>query len=508
MRGAGERDYCIGVVGLGAMGQGIAQVAVTGGMRTLLHDAKDGAAVAGRTQVVKRLDRLVEKQRLSADEAAAMKGNLVLADGIGDFAACDTVVEAVVEDLDVKHKVFADLEAAVDDRAILASNTSSIPIGAIARGCRNPGRVAGMHFFNPVPLMRLVEVIKGPGTAQEVCDRLSALGERMGRTPVQVKDAPGFLVNFGGRAFTTEGLRLQHEGVASPAQIDAILRDGCGFRMGPFELMDLTGIDVNFPVSMIVYEGYMHDPRIATAPQHKLLYEAGRYGRKSGRGHFEYDEAGKRTDADAADYAPRGAAVFRAVTVDGDAAVCRFADEIGLELLDRDDGTSPLIACPVGEDATSFAVRTGADPRRLVAVDLSARTETRVTLMTVPGSDRSALDGLAAAIAASGRSVTAINDSPGFVAQRMRAAIGNLGCYMAQIGLAAPQQIDLALKLGLNYPMGPLEMVADLGASTTLAVLQQLQSITGEDRYRPCPWLRRRATLGLDIHTPDGPADT
>lgn len=507
MRDVAERDYCVGVVGLGAMGQGIAQVSVTGGMRTLLYDAKDGAAEAGRTQVIKRLDRLVEKQRLSADAAEAMKQNLVLADRIADFAACDTVVEAVVEDLEVKHKVFADLEAVVDAQAILATNTSSIPIGAIARACGRPGRVAGMHFFNPVPLMRLVEVIKGPDTEQQVCDRLSELGERMGRTPVQVKDAPGFLVNFGGRAFTTEGLRMQHEGVATPAQIDAILRDCCGFRMGPFELMDLTGIDVNFPVSMIVYEGYMHDPRIATAPQHKLLYEAGRYGRKTGRGHFEYDAEGRRTDTDTADYVPNGSAADRVVGVEAGAALRRFAEDCGLQLLDRDDGESPLIAYPVGEDATSVAARTGADHRRLVAVDLSARTESRVALMTAPGADRSALDGVAAAVLASGRAVTAIGDSPGFVAQRMRAVIGNLGCYMAQIGLAAPPQIDLALKLGLNYPMGPFEMVADLGTATAHRVLVHLQAITGEDRYRPSLWLRRRALLGLDAATPGAPAD-
>lgn len=502
MRPVRDPGYCVGVVGLGAMGQGIAQVSVMGGMRTLLFDAKEGAAEAGRAQIVKRLERLVEKGRLAAEECAAMAGGLVVVEALAAFAECDAVVEAVIEKIEVKRAVFADLEGAVAEDAILATNTSSIPIGAIARGRAHPGRIAGMHFFNPVPLMKLVEVIEGPETEPAVCERLAELGRRMGRTPVQVKDAPGFLVNFGGRAFTTEGLRLQHEGVASPARIDAILRDCCGFRMGPFELMDLTGIDVNFPVSMIVYEGYMNDPRIATSPQHRLLYEAGRFGRKTGRGHFEYDGGGGRVDPEEVDERPEAAPAGRAILVEADERLAALAGALRLEVLERDDGRSPILAYPIGEDATTFAHRTGADHRRLVALDLSGSTEKRVTLMTAPGADPAVREAVAAAVVASGRAATAIHDSPGFVAQRMRAFIGNLGCYMAEIGLAEPAEIDLAVKLGLNYPLGPLEMVEDLGVATALRIMERLQAITGEDRYRPSLWLRRRGLLGLGAHEP------
>ncbi|SMF30335.1 3-hydroxyacyl-CoA dehydrogenase [Tistlia consotensis] len=502
MQGEVAPDHCVGIVGLGAMGQGIAQVSTMGGMRTLLFDAKEGAAEAGRQQIVKRLERLVEKGQLAVADCAAMAGRLEVVGAIAGLAPCDSVIEAVIENIEVKIKVFTELEAVVRDDALLATNTSSIPIGAIARHCRQPGRIAGMHFFNPVPLMKLVEIIKGPDTDQAVCDRLAALGRRMTRTPVQVKDAPGFLVNFGGRAFTTEALRMQHEGVASPSQIDAILRDCCGFRMGPFELMDLTGIDVNFPVSIIVYEGYMDDPRIATSPQHKLLYEAGRFGRKTRRGHYVYDEAGKRCDPDDADYAPAGAAATSVVLAEASPELSALAETLGLRVLAADDGKSPLLGYPVGEDATSFAVRCGCDARRLVALDLSAGTDKRLTLMTAPGADPAVGDAVAAAVVASGRRATVIHDSPGFVAQRMRAFIANLGCYMAQIGLAVPAEIDLALKLGLNYPLGPLEMAGDLGLATTLRIMEQLQAITGEDRYRPSLWLRRRALLGLAADTP------
>lgn len=495
-------DTVVGIVGAGAMGQGIAQVAAAGGMRTLIHDAAEGAARRAVERVGERIDRLAEKGRLAPEEAAAAKARLEAVDGIAALAPCRVVVEAVVEDLAVKQSVFRDLEAVVAPDAILATNTSSIPIGAIARALDRPGRVAGMHFFNPVPLMKLVEVIEGPDTDPAVADTLVALGRAMTRVPVKATDAPGFLVNFGGRAFTTEGLMLAHEGVASPAEIDAILRDGCGFRMGPFELMDLTGMDVNYPVTATVHAGYMYDPRLRTAPLHKLLFESGRLGRKTGAGHFRYDEAGAKIDPPSPDLAPEGPPADRLVLAEPTDALRAFAGGLGATVVEADDGTSPILAYPVGEDATAFAVRTGTDHRRLVAVDLSAALDKRVTLMTAPGAAPDALHGVAGAVAATGRAVTAIKDSPGFVALRMRAFIANLGCSMAETGLAGPDEIDLALKLGLNYPQGPLEMAADLGLATTLAVMERLQAITGDDRYRPAGWLRRRALLDLPIDAP------
>ncbi|MEW5421411.1 3-hydroxyacyl-CoA dehydrogenase [Amorphus sp. 3PC139-8] len=502
MRDVKDPEFTVGVVGAGVMGQGIAQVALAGGMRAVIFDAKEGAAEAGRGEVFKRIDRLVEKGQLDQAAAETQKGRLSVASSLSDFSGCDTVVEAVVENLDVKRKIFGELEGIVAEDAILATNTSSLPIASIARTCARPGRVAGMHFFNPVPLMRLVEIIEGPATEPAVAEKLAALGERMGRTPVKVKDSPGFLVNLGGRAYYTEALRLLDEGVATPSQIDAILVDCCGFRMGPFALMDLTGMDVNYPVSMIVYEGFLNDRRLATTPHHKLLYEAGRLGRKTRAGHFDYDEKGKLTTPSDADYQPTGmpaATVFLAEPSEALAAFCR---EVGLSVIGADDGISPILGYPIGEDATTYAVRLGLDARRLVAVDLSVNTAKRVTLMTAPGADHAALDGVAEAIVDAGRSVTAIKDSPGFVALRVRAAIANLGAAIAEAGLAAPADIDLALKLGLNYPMGPLEMAEDLGVATTHQVMERLHAITGDDRYRSSLWLRRRALLGLPIHTP------
>jgi len=496
-------DVHLGVVGAGAMGQGIMQVALTGGMRVSVYDAGEGAAQRGAKTVMQRIERLVEKGQLDKDEAQGCRDRLDLADGLAGLSGCHAVIEAVYENLELKQKIFAELEAIVSDECIIASNTSSLLISAIARGRRNRSRIAGMHFFNPVPLMKLVEVVRGPDTSDEVIGFCNRLGERMGRVPVTVKDAPGFLVNLGGRAYTTEAMHLLYERVATPAQIDAVMRDCCGFRMGPLELADLTGVDVNYPVSLFVYDGYNQDPRLKTAFPHRALYEAGRFGRKTGQGNYRYGENGKPIEDGSADHVTTAAPAESLVLGEVDETALPFLRELGARLLDHDDGKSPIVAELLGEDCSAHAVRTEVDARRLVGLDLSCDISKRVTIMTAPGADAAVRNAVAALIAKSGRTVTAIKDSPGFVTQRMRAMVANLGCEMAQIGIADPREIDLAMRLGLNYPQGPLELAEHMGLSDTLAILERLQAITGDDRYRPSLWLKRRAGLGLAVHTPD-----
>lgn len=498
-----DGDVCVGVIGAGAMGRGIAQVSIQGGMRVLLFDAAPGAAAEGAAFIAGMLERAVARGRMAEDEAAAAKDRLVVVDALSDLAPAQVVIEAIVENLEIKRKVFAELEGVLAEDAIIASNTSSLRIAAIAAGCERPGRVAGLHFFNPVPLMKLVEVIRGPATADGVTETLSALGRRMTRVPVVVKDAPGFLVNLGGRAYTTESLRLQHEGVASPAQVDAVMRDCFGFRMGPFELMDLTGMDVNFPASQVIYNGYMQDRRLATWPQHESLVAAGRLGRKSGQGHYRYVDGEKVIDRDDADFTTTATPAATVSLAEDDPVLADYLQEIGVGVLSSDDGRSPIVAAPWGEDATAVAVRCDIAPERLVCIDLAGDSARRVTVMTPPGGDGKARDALAAAIIASGAAVTAIKDSPGFIAQRMVAMIANLGCEIAQIGVAVPDDVDTAMELGLNYPRGPIKLADELGVARIHATLETLQAITGEERYRPSLWLRRRALLGLSARTPD-----
>lgn len=501
-RDAAQSIEIIGVIGAGAMGRGIAQVGVTGGMAVLLFDAMPGAAAAAQRAIAAQLDQMVAKGRLKAADAQDAKEKLTVVEDLKALAPADLVVEAIVENLAVKQDVFRQLEEIVRPDCVLASNTSSLRIASIASACRHRDRIGGLHFFNPVPLMKLVEVIRAPSTSDATIATLTKVGERMGRVPVVVQDSPGFLVNLGGRPYTQEALRIVSEGVATPAQVDAVMRDAWGFRMGPFELMDLTGIDVNFPVSQIVHEGYFHDRRLATSPLHQLLKESGQYGRKTRRGFYEYDEDGKAIvpSPDAPSSTPP---VRRVSLAEPDDALGELLRGLGLEVSGFDDGENPVLCAPLGEDCSTYAARLQLDYRRLFALDIAGKLDKRLTLMRAPGARRDMLDGLVARFHEAGRAVTVIHDSPGFIGQRIAAMVANLGCEMAQIRLASPDDIDRAMTLGLNYPFGPLALADAMGLEAVHTVLRQLQAITGDDRYRPSLWLRRRALLGLSALTAD-----
>ncbi|HEX7970079.1 MAG TPA: 3-hydroxyacyl-CoA dehydrogenase [Stellaceae bacterium] len=499
---ASAPDFILGVVGAGAMGSGIAQVALTGGMAVILTDANEAQLDKAKAALFARLDRLAEKRELTADAAAAAKARLRLARDVADLAPCRVVIEAIVEDLDAKRKLFRALEEVVGENAILASNTSSIPIAAIAAACGHRRRVAGMHFFNPVPLMRLVEIIASADTDPAVADALAAHGTRKGRTPVKVKDAPGFLVNLGGRAYYQEALHILQESVATAEDVDLVMRECCGFRMGPFELLDLTGMDVNYPVSGIVLRGYGYDPRFKTTPLHASMFLAGRLGRKTGVGFYRYDAEGRKI-AGPPSPPPRGAQPGRVILPEPHEGLVALAVAAGVETQAPDDGASPILVAPFGEDCTAIAARLGLDPRRTVAVDLAFDTSRRITMMMAPSGDAAIGDAVAALLRAPGRAVTRIKDCPGFIAQRITAMIANLGCEMAQMGLASPADIDKAMQLGLNYPLGPLALAEKLGVRTTYDIMCRLFETIGSDRYRPSLWLRRRALLGLAAATPD-----
>jgi 3-hydroxybutyryl-CoA dehydrogenase len=496
-------DLTVGVVGTGAMGRGIAQVTAQGGIKAILFDAAAGGAAKAKAGILDVLKGLVAKGRLTDADVAKTEANLAIADKLEDLKGCHVVVEAVFENLEVKQKLFGELEAVVAPDCILASNTSSIRISSIARSLKQRDRVCGMHYFNPVPLMKLVEVIRAADTAQWVIDAMVALGKRQTRVPVVVGDTPGFLVNLGGTAIGTEGLRIHQEGRATAAAIDTVMRDACGFRMGPFELMDLTGIDVNFPARNIIYQGFFHDRRMTPSPYHESLYAAGKLGRKTGGGWYAYDAKGAKVDP-GADHLPSVAPATSAVVMDShNEKLIQLVVAAGAKTLAVDDGKSPILVAPIGKDATTTAIERSLDPKRTVAVDLTGDHHKRITIMTPPGADAAVRDAAAAMFAKAGTKVTLIKDSPGFIAQRMVSMIANLGCEMAMIGIASAADVDTAMTLGLNYPRGPLALADWLGVKDCHEILVQLQAITGDDRYRPSQWLRRRAMLGMSATTPE-----
>ncbi len=481
----------LGVVGAGAMGAGIAQAGLVAGLHVVLHDLNAEALAKAGGDVAGRIARMAEKGQLSAEAARDATARLVLADGLERFAPCELVIEAIVERLEPKRALFTALEGVVADDAVLATNTSSLSVAAIASGCARQGRVCGLHFFNPVPLMKLVEVVVAPTTDATTATRATAFAAQIGKVPVTVRDGPGFLVNLQGRAYALEALAIAQEGVADVATIDRIMRDGAGFRMGPFELMDLTGIDVNFAASTYIYQGYQHDPRLRTTTLHELMANAGRLGRKTGRGFFDYGETAATSSAPAA--APVGKPI-RASIVERDASWDELVAAAGIG-----EGQDTTLIAPIGEDCATACARLGLDPASTVAIDLTAAARKHITVMSAVGGGAKARD-VADGLRGAGYAVEVIQDSPGFVLQRMLAMIANLGCELAQIGVGTPRDIDLAMKLAQNYPRGPIEWGEWLGAERTHRIMAQLQTITGSDRYRPSLWLRRRAQLGRSLY--------
>ena len=294
----------VGVIGAGTMGSGIAQVAAQAGHPTVLFDTRKEAVDKAMAGLQRTLEKLVEKGKITSEAAASILGRIIPATEMTALARCGLVIEAIVEDLAVKKKVFAELDALLSPDALLASNTSSLSVTAIAAACSRPGRVVGLHFFNPAPLMPLVEVVPGVATDPRACDAARLLMTAWGKVPVTCKDTPGFIVNRVARPYYGESIRLFEEGVADMATIDHALRSIGGFRMGPFELMDLIGNDINFTVTRTVWESFFYEPRYRPSFTQQRMVEAGWLGRKTGRGYFTYDEKGQQVASAAPSVAP------------------------------------------------------------------------------------------------------------------------------------------------------------------------------------------------------------
>jgi 3-hydroxybutyryl-CoA dehydrogenase len=496
-------DIVVGLVGCGVMGRGIAQIAALGGAQVRLVDSRAGAAVAAREELLSTFAMLVGKGKLERRAADAAGQRLTAGDSLRDLSGCHVIIEAIVEDLGAKKALFAALEGIAGPDAILATNTSSLAVTAIAAGLGHPERVAGFHFFNPVPLMKIVEAIGGMLTAPEVVDYLLALGRQWGHTAVRAKDTPGFIINHAGRGYNTEGLRLLAEDVASVATLDAILRDTAGFRLGPCELLDLTGLDVSHPVMESIYRQYYEEPRFRPQVLTRQMLTAGLLGKKAGRGFYSYDAHGKKHDA-----AEPAHAVSTVSSVWLSRARPELAERVAgliaaagvaLESGDRPSDGALCIVTPLGDDATACCVNEGLDGRRTVGVESLFDLGRRRVVMTTPATDAEYLAMACGLFGATGTPVSVIRDSAGMVTQRVVAHIVNIACDIAQQGIASPEDIDRAVTLGLGYPAGPLAWGDRIGPATVATILANLERQTGDPRYRPSPWLRRRALLGLSL---------
>ena len=402
--------------------------------------------------------------------------------------------------------MFASLEPLVGDSCILATNTSSLSVTAIASACSNPTRVAGLHFFSPVPLMKVAEAIAGLRTSPEVVSRLVEFVAALGHTAVRAKDTPGFIVNHAGRGYGTEALRIASEGIADYATIDRALKLAAGFRMGPFELFDLTGLDVSHPAMESIYHQFYEEPRFRPSPLTAQRLAAGVLGRKSGRGFYDYRGTAEPAPAQATAQAnPADLVWVSARRSEARQRVVERLCDLGARI---DEGATPradalCLVLPLGSDATTAALDEGLDPKRSLALDTFLDSGRQWTLMTTPVTESAWREAARTLLSAGDASVDVIQDSPGFIVQRVLAHIVNVACDIAQQRIATPSDIDLAVRLGLAYPQGPLAWGDSLGPARVLQILQELFRAYGDPRYRPSIWLARRVRLGVSLLTQD-----
>jgi len=501
-----DSSQVIAVVGAGAMGSGIAQVAAQAGHPVVLHDASAGAAQKGIDKIAGGLAKLVERGRMDEAERGALLNRISIADELAGLASAALVVEAIVESLEVKQRVFAELETLCGDDVVLASNTSSLSITAIGAGLARPERLVGMHFFNPAPIMKLVEVVSGLATDRAIADSIFATAENWGKLAVHARSTPGFIVNRVARPFYAEGLRLLQEGAADAATIDAILRDCGGFRMGPFELMDLIGHDVNYAVTESVHAAYYGDQRFTPSLLQKELVDGGFLGRKSGRGFFDYAEgAGKPTPASCADRSAPGA-----VTMLGDSpfkqaleSLCGEAG-IGIEPLAGDDFAivfdDATLCLSDGRMATVRALEDDIDNLVLFDLALDYEKTPRIAICKADNTSDAAFDAAIGFWQKLGKQVSMLDDVAGLCVMRSVCMLANEAADAVNQRVCNVAAVDIAMQGGLNYPRGPLAWADEIGLDQVLELLDNLVQSYGEDRYRPSPLLIRRVAGGRNFH--------
>jgi len=505
----------IGVIGAGTMGSGIAQLAAQTGARTLLYDAIPEGLAKGMARIEAGLRRRVERDRISAEDAEAILERLEPSGALSGLARCGLVIEAAPEQLELKLELFGELARVVEPGCVLATNTSSLSVTEIAAGTPSPERVVGLHFFNPAPVMKLVEVVAWEGSSPDALALARAVGEAMGKTVIDAADVPGFLVNRCNRPYSLASLRLLQERVAPVATIDRIARMEGGFRMGPFELMDLVGLDNNYAVAQSFQRQSFGEPRYQPSPLQARIVASGRLGRKTGRGWYDYEGA---AEVRGIGYRPGdpelpagGGGDGRVVLITGTLPLAEeltmAARSAGFEVRrDDDEELRPWLAlvCDGGQSWNPPRARLlhagslhAGDPKAAgfhVLPPLAGAKLIEVT--STPHTDPIALERLGRFIAALGRYAEPVADAPGLVLGRIVAQLINEAGFLIGEGNGSAGDVDAGLTLGLNHPRGPVAWSHAVGLTHVVGLLDALQRELGEERYRVAPLLRRLLSLG------------
>ena len=503
-------DSTVAVIGAGAMGAGIAQIAALNGHRVQLHDTRFGAGEAAKKGIAEMLGKLVAKGRLARPAADAAVARIATVVALPDVCVAQLVIEAIVEDLDAKRELFQRIENVVAPECILASNTSSFSITALAAGMKHPGRVVGMHFFNPAPLMPLVEVVSGLATAPDVAEATFATALAWGKTPVHASSTPGFIVNRCARPFYAEGLRLLAERAADAATLDAVMREAGGFRMGPFELIDLIGLDVNLAVTRSIWESYFHDPRYAPSVLQQERVAAGFHGRKAGRGFYDYAPGAAKPvpHTEPTQPAPAQVSVHGDLGIASPLAERLAAGGVTVERARPDSrfphgaihvagsGGGAWLALTDGRTATRRVLDAGVRDLVLFDLALDYAAATRLAVARADTCSDAAYASAVGALQAGGVAVSRLDDVAGLAVLRTVAMLANEAADAVVQGVAAPGAIDTAMQKGVNYPRGPLAWADAIGAGAVRDALANLAAHYGEDRYRTSPLVARRAATG------------
>ncbi|AQW52081.1 3-hydroxyacyl-CoA dehydrogenase [Streptomyces violaceusniger] len=490
-----DRAGVVAVIGTGTMGQGIAQVALAAGHPVRLYDAAPGRASQAADAIAARLGRLVAKEHLTAADRDAALGRLAPVADLADLAEAELVVEAILEELGAKQQLFTALESVVSDGCLLATNTSSLSVTAVAGVLRRPGRLLGLHFFNPAPLMPLVEVVRGAATDEAAADRAHATAAAWGKTPVRCADTPGFIVNRIARPFYAEAFRAYEERAADPATLDAVLRESGGFRMGPFELTDLIGQDVNEAVTRSVWEALFHDPKFTPSLAQRQLVAAGRLGRKTGHGWFDHSEGAGRPAPHTAGPCEPPAKVALHGDLGPAQGLVGLMEEAGIPVTREPVGGH--LALPDGTrlSLTDGTTATGDPFAAWVRFDLALdyRTATRIALAPSPAATEESLRSAIGLFQALGKAVSVVQDVPGMVVARTVAMLVDFAEDAVARGVASPEDVDTAMLTGVNYPRGPLAWGHALGARWVRDTLRNLHRACPTGRYAPSQALIRRA---------------
>ena len=492
----------IAVIGAGSMGAGIAQLAAQSGHAVRLFDAKAGAADNGLKRIAADLDDAVQRGKMDAAERDAVLARISVARSVEALAGCGLVVEAIVEQLEVKQGLFQQLEAVLAADAVLATNTSSISITAVAQGLKHPQRLIGWHFFNPATRMKLVEIIPGVETDPALIPAMHALSKAWGKTSVDAPNAPGFIVNRVARPYYAEGLRLLAERIAPAPAIDKLMREAGGFAMGPFELMDLIGLDVNLSVTESVFQATAFDARYAPNLIQQELVRSGRFGRKSGRGFYAH---GKDVAAPVAVTVEPGAAATLEVPADPGllGPLVQRLQSAGVRITTH--AVLPDETLAIGDTRIALTDgRTAAERSAggaLILLDLARDFSTTTTLAATASPATAAhLAALASVLHTANIALIELADVAGLALMRTVCCLANEAAdVMTWTGTTAAD-IDTAMRLGTAYPVGPLAWADTLGAARVVGVLANLQAHYGEVRYRRAPLLSRLHFTGGRFH--------